>query len=303
MNNVKISVVMTTYNGSLYVKEQLESIYNQTLLPDELVVCDDNSNDETISVVKNIVANGKIPNKIIVNKENVGWKKNFINGINICNGDLIFLADQDDIWEKTKIEEMSKIMENDDIEVLGSNTKPFYETEGLPKVERFKSSEKIKKIKVKRNWLTSPRQGCTMCFKRKIIKCINEIWFENCAHDLAIWAISIPRGKAYLYYKELTNFRRHEGNNTPKNDKNICNRVGFIDVQIELANRYMNSSVMEETLEKDKKKIRKIVYFYKKRRKNISRRSYFGMLLLLFKIGYFQYYRTWFGDIISMRRK
>ena len=98
-----ISVAMCTYNGEKYIREQLISVINQSLPPDELVICDDLSTDNTVDIIKNILKrwNGKL--KLVVNQQNLGFSKNFEKAINLCAGDYIFLCDQDDVWDLNKI--------------------------------------------------------------------------------------------------------------------------------------------------------------------------------------------------------
>lgn len=94
-----LSVAMCTYNGELYIKEQLESIINQTLPVNEIIICDDGSIDNTINIIKDIVNNTpQIDFKIYQNSNNLGVVKNFEKAISHCRGDIIFFSDQDDIW-------------------------------------------------------------------------------------------------------------------------------------------------------------------------------------------------------------
>lgn len=98
-----ISVALCTYNGEKYLSKQLESILSQTIVPDEIIICDDNSQDETEHILKEY--SDKYPNiiKIFTNDSNLGVTKNFEKAISHCNGDLILLSDQDDYWHKTKV--------------------------------------------------------------------------------------------------------------------------------------------------------------------------------------------------------
>ena len=99
-----ISVAMCTYNGSRYVSAQLESIAAQTRLPDELVICDDGSVDNTVPLVETFAASAPFPVRLDINKVNLGSTKNFEKAIQGCKGDLIALADQDDVWRPRKLE-------------------------------------------------------------------------------------------------------------------------------------------------------------------------------------------------------
>jgi glycosyltransferase involved in cell wall biosynthesis len=103
---MKTSVAICTFNGEKYIKAQLESILNQTLAIDEIIICDDGSNDKTIAIIELIQIEN--PNKISLykNKVNLGSTKNFEKAISICTGYYIFLSDQDDIWKENKVEKV-----------------------------------------------------------------------------------------------------------------------------------------------------------------------------------------------------
>jgi glycosyltransferase involved in cell wall biosynthesis len=100
----KISVAMCTYNGERFLPEQLASIAEQTRLPDELVVCDDRSTDRTVEIVREFAASASYPVRIFENEHNLGFVANFERAIGLCNGDLIALSDQDDIWYPIRLE-------------------------------------------------------------------------------------------------------------------------------------------------------------------------------------------------------
>ena len=103
---MKISVALCTYNGEKYIKEQLDSILNQTILPDEIVIFDDYSTDNTYEILKKIIFKPQIQIKLNQNKENINFIRNFEKAIINCSGDIILLSDQDDIWIENKIEKV-----------------------------------------------------------------------------------------------------------------------------------------------------------------------------------------------------
>ena len=94
----KISVAMCTWNGAEFLPEQLASIAAQTRKPDELIVCDDKSTDETVRVISQFAASAPFPVRLQVNEHNLGSTNNFAQAIRLCQGDIIALADQDDVW-------------------------------------------------------------------------------------------------------------------------------------------------------------------------------------------------------------
>lgn len=99
-----ISVAMCTYNGAKFLPEQLKSIADQTVSVDELVVCDDRSKDDTVEIIKTFAATSRFPVRIHVNEQNLGSTRNFEKCLSLCQGDIIFLTDQDDLWRKDKVQ-------------------------------------------------------------------------------------------------------------------------------------------------------------------------------------------------------
>jgi len=95
---------MCTYNGSRYLSAQLDSIRTQTRLPDELVVCDDASKDDTVRIIEQFSATAPFHVRTEVNHRTLGSTKNFEKAIGLCSGTIIALADQDDEWLPTKLE-------------------------------------------------------------------------------------------------------------------------------------------------------------------------------------------------------
>jgi glycosyltransferase involved in cell wall biosynthesis len=100
----RISVALCTYNGERFLSQQLASIARQTRLPDELVVCDDRSTDRTVAMVREFAASAPYPVRIFENEHNLGFAANFERAIRLCEGNLIALSDQDDIWYRVRLE-------------------------------------------------------------------------------------------------------------------------------------------------------------------------------------------------------
>ena len=112
-NAPKFSVAMCTYNGARFIGEQLASIAAQTRLPDELVVCDDRSTDRTVECIREFVRNAPFPVRLIQNEKNLGSTKNFERAIDLCTGDFIALADQDDVWLPEKLHRLESALTNE----------------------------------------------------------------------------------------------------------------------------------------------------------------------------------------------
>lgn len=118
---MRISVCMGVYNGEKYIREQLESIRLQTKQPDEVILCDDGSTDTTCQVVDEYLAEHTELTgwSFFQNEKNLGYPGNFYHVMDLSSGDIVFLADQDDIWDKHKIERMSEILlKHESVKVL-----------------------------------------------------------------------------------------------------------------------------------------------------------------------------------------
>ena len=100
----RISVALCTFNGERFLPQQLASIANQTRLPDELIVCDDRSTDHTVDLVRAFAASAPFPVRIFENEHNLGFARNFEQAIRLCEGNLIALSDQDDIWYPIRLQ-------------------------------------------------------------------------------------------------------------------------------------------------------------------------------------------------------
>jgi glycosyltransferase involved in cell wall biosynthesis len=119
---VKISVALCTYNGEKYIEEQIDSILNQTLKVDEIVICDDLSSDKTHEIIEKYKA--LYPNTIrfYINDVNLRSVKNFEKAISLCTGEIIFLSDQDDLWADNKVAFIhNKFVENPNISCYATN--------------------------------------------------------------------------------------------------------------------------------------------------------------------------------------
>lgn len=103
---IKTSVALCTYNGEKYIEAQLESILEQSVPVDEVVIFDDRSSDNTLPVIQQFAE--KFPNifKVSRNESNIGYVRNFEKAVMECSGDLIFLCDQDDVWKINKVEKI-----------------------------------------------------------------------------------------------------------------------------------------------------------------------------------------------------
>jgi glycosyltransferase involved in cell wall biosynthesis len=100
---MRLSVALCTFNGERYLLEQLESIERQTRLPDEIVVCDDGSEDDTAAIIGRFTSRARVKVSLCVNPTRLGVTQNFARAFSLCQGDLLVPCDQDDVWEPQKL--------------------------------------------------------------------------------------------------------------------------------------------------------------------------------------------------------
>jgi len=118
---MRTGVAIALYNGIHFLKEQIDSLLAQTMLPDLIVCCDDGSSDGTIEWLKEYVQKRGCSDRflLIENDVRLGYAQNFYKALDLCDTDLLFLCDQDDIWDPEKIRKMTEIFEkNQNIDLL-----------------------------------------------------------------------------------------------------------------------------------------------------------------------------------------
>lgn len=302
---MKISIIIAVYNGEKYIEEQLLSLLEQSRQADEIVILDDGSSDSTITIIKKILNNYPQNNcKIITNRTNLGWRKNFIKGFHLCSGDLIFCCDQDDIWDHSKLLKMEEIMtRNASIEVLASGLTPIYE-DNAKRLARYYTkkfkNKKIEKVELSDYDLRILRPGCTMCFRKTIINMIDTIWREELAHDDVIWSIGLLRDSLYIYNEPLIKFRRHNNTNSPSNKKSLDNRINQARRGYLLRKAlYKNRNILGIKKEYEKKQKMGLLYSYE-RLHRLREKNFLKTLLGITLIPNYKFLRTWIVDIYCL---
>lgn len=109
----RISVVLATYNGERYLREQLRSLVEQTRSPDDLVISDDGSTDGTVALAESFAAQAPFPVRVHRQPVNRGPDQNFSTALALATGDVVFCCDQDDRWRSDKVERMAACFDAD----------------------------------------------------------------------------------------------------------------------------------------------------------------------------------------------
>ena len=111
--NLTVSVVIISYNGARYIGDQVQSIIRQTRTPEEIIISDDASNDDTVERARSTLGSWHGQSHVRTARRNVGASANLQAGLGEATGDVIMLADQDDIWWPQRVERQMAAIEND----------------------------------------------------------------------------------------------------------------------------------------------------------------------------------------------
>lgn len=236
-----VAVVLSTYNGSRYVRKQLDSLLSQRKLPDSIVISDDYSTDETPKIVRDYIAehhDSPVSFEFSVNDKNIGWKANFMRLISHCETTYIFPCDQDDIWNPNKIKSMVEIMEaHPDLDVLACSVEPIYEVGSqmtdAGSFEAEPGQELFEREDFSPNFMYIRHPGCSYCVRTSFVKRILPYWEEGYPHDAVLWRFAVLEGGAGVINERLIKFRRHEGNASDRRRQTRQDRIADVDYYID----------------------------------------------------------------------
>lgn len=202
------SVCMATFNGEKHIQHQLQSILNQLSADDEIIISDDGSTDQTIQIIRSF---GDKRISIVFNESRKGPVGNFENAINHAKGDLIFLCDQDDVWQDTKLQRHIQL--HDQFDLVISDAVVTNEV-GLvihPSFFKVRKSKAGLLYNLKKNRYI----GCCMSMNRKIIHYALPFPPSIHMHDWWIGLVAELKGKVFFCDDKLIHYVRHDSNASP----------------------------------------------------------------------------------------
>ncbi|MGA8090670.1 MAG: glycosyltransferase family 2 protein [Terracidiphilus sp.] len=221
----RISVAMCTFNGARYLGEQLESIALQSELPSELIVCDDQSTDDTLSILKRFQASAPFAVKLILNRQRLGSTRNFDQAIGLARGDFIALCDQDDRWAPTKLKRLLDAMTADPFLGGAFSDANLIDGDGRPIGMRLFARHKFTAAK-QRSFIGCPTAtllkhdivtGATLMFRASIRRYCSPIPATWVHDGWLAWMIAL-HSRLTLIPEPLTDYRIHSGQQLGVND-------------------------------------------------------------------------------------
>jgi len=212
---------MATYNGEIYIEDQLNSILPQLASDDEVIVCDDGSSDDTIKKIQDM---GDHRIKIILNEQKLGYIKNFEKAVSLSKGEYIFLSDQDDIWPNDRVEIMLSALTRSGKLVVVGNIECFSEDVDA----RYPLSMQVKNTHNRAGYKNLARimlgglpcYGCAMAFRREVLPYYIPFPMKDVSHD--IWLALLSNFKEWFFYcEEIVVYRRVHGENLTSSSRSL----------------------------------------------------------------------------------
>lgn len=207
-----VIVLMSTFNGEKYIKEQIDSIIEQNYLGSIMILIrDDGSTDQTIDIIQNYILPENRSIKL-VKGSNKGPQRSFLELINIAEqAKYYFYSDQDDIWYCNKVSDAVAAMENVSSPLCYCTNYDIYNSDnGKKRIGVIKETPEFTPIK---SLLYNQIPGCAMGFNLLLMQILKRIQIDNVMmHDSMTLSLSAAAGLVY-YNKESSILHRIHGNN------------------------------------------------------------------------------------------
>lgn len=216
-----ISVALAFYRGKKYIKEQVYSILNNLKKDDELVISVDDDSDGSREILRKLAKED--PRIHLVKGPAKGVTSNFQNAMEHCRGEIIFLADQDDVWKEKKAETVQKAFEDPEVTAVVHNAEivdsDLHSTGQTTFQWRDSGPGFWKNIK-KNSYI-----GCCMAVRRSSLDHIMPIPEKVWIHDQWIGLLSEQLGTVVFLDEILLLYRRHEENVTDLNHGSAASMI------------------------------------------------------------------------------
>jgi glycosyltransferase involved in cell wall biosynthesis len=208
---MNVSVCMAVRNGANFIREQIASILPQLSEHDELVIVDDASQDDTLAMIEGF-RDTRI--RVVRQERNLGVVRSFGRALEEARGEIIFLADHDDIWRADKVEKFLRLFrEHPDVTVAMSDLVIIDGAGQVVAGPRFGTRPFHSGIL--HNLVRNQYQGSAMAFRRSVLERCLPFPEEIPIHDQWIGLVNQFRGKAGFIPEPLLLYRRHGGNDSP----------------------------------------------------------------------------------------
>ena len=295
MEKEKVVILLSTYNGEKFLKEQLDSLLQQTYQNIDIMIRDDGSKDNTVNIIKEYQQ--KYNNIFLEEGKNVGFIKSFFALLKkVEKADIYSYCDQDDVWESDKIERAVQFItkEEKEIPVLYFTNSDYYDMD----MNFIGHAEKNKMYNFRNSLVECVSQGMTMCINKKARDIITKDIPENTLHH-DWWSYMVCSGLGKVIYddKPEVRYRRHSKSVTAEGKS-------FIEFQIWRFKKFF----VGDSLKQIKKQIIEYSNLYRDKLKeedkkvlDLFNKTKYNLIIALKKVFYPKRFRKKISDEIMLR--
>ena len=260
-SNLKVSVIIPNYNYENYLGERIYSICNQTHKPCEIIFLDDNSSDKSLEKAETILKQYDIPYRIIPNEKNNGCFKQWGKGIRLAEGDIVWIAEADDLCELNFIETLISSFEDQEVnlaytqskiineksEILMGNyldyTNDLSTTKWLRDYKAYGQEEIVDSLGIKN---TIPNASGVLMRKSALLEHVEELEKYVICGDWFTYVALLKNGKLFFSSKALNMHRRHSQSIVSKSEKKVLFYKELLDIKIYIIENFKMPMALKE---------------------------------------------------------
>lgn len=247
MNHPFISIIIPNYNHAPFLEERIQSVLNQSYDYKELIILDDKSTDNSLDIIKKY-ENNNIISHILINEDNSGspfiqWEKGFA----LSKGDLIWIAESDDVCDSFFLDTLVREFEKDDNCVLAfCKTKKVDINGHVLGEEGFNDSFNIDGQVFIDNYLSRYNyivNASSVLFSKKVLTHIDSLYtkYRGCG-DWLFWMEIARAGRVAYVNLPISSFRQHGSNTTLQQNRTGKGEIEVADVMLEMKNKHLIST-------------------------------------------------------------
>lgn len=216
---VTVSIALATFNGEKHLRRQLESLAWQERAPDELVVCDDRSQDGTIAILRRFADVAPFPVRIVENELGLGFRRNFMKAAHLCASEVILFCDQDDVWRPGKVAAIARAFDEDPALLLAYHNATVVDADehGLSIMANPAEEHAVLALEIPPPWHFA--RGLVQGFRRGLLA-FDDLWpstrehfdGEHLGHDRWYFFLALTMGRIRFLDEDLLMYRQHGAN-------------------------------------------------------------------------------------------
>ena len=300
-----ISVVMATYNGADFILEQLDSIRTQKLKPDQVIICDDCSTDQTVVLIRDYIIKHQLTDwQLIENQENLGHYRTFIKLASLAEHDIVFFADQDDKWLPDKTAALQKVLLETGAAMVYGQSYLIDQNGQVIKEPKVSGEYRERDLA----WLLKKwPSGYQTAFRKSVLVDILQQQYTDYPgfdyHDVLFGMLAPLYGKVVCLDQLLDQHRIHQANVTQSAsslsfNKTRLSRINYLQKVISRYESVQKIAEERQISEADHRQLARALALTNLRLKLLQSRNPFWALSLMFQIREYRTIKDFISDLV-----